>query len=180
FSRRFFATCRRRSTHWGGSMIGPHCVSRRLPFAALLAFGGALAPTLRAQTLQDPDFVVEDLAGTYAQPTCFRFASATEFLVGEKGGVVWDVRDGSKRATPVIDPNQDGNDSEQESFGRLTRYTPALDANGNRVADPASRLVLIGATWSEGVPSLHLSHAVGDLRFASDGSLFLSAGDGAH
>ncbi len=199
-------------------MSGSHCVSLRPAFvasAAIVAFGAVLAPSLRAQTMQDPDFVVEDLAGTYSQPTCFRFASATEFLVGEKGGVVWDVRDGAKRATPVIDlkqeilnngdrgllslaidpnfasngwlyllyvvdPNQDGNDSEQESFGRLTRYTTALDANGNRVADLASRLVLIGATWSEGIPSLHFSHAVGDLRFASDGSLFLSAGDGAH
>jgi glucose/arabinose dehydrogenase/PKD repeat protein len=182
---------------------------------APIALAAALVPALRAQTMEDPDFVVEDLAGNYAQPTCFRFVSPTELLVGEKGGVVWDVRNGLKRATPVIDlqqeilnngdrgllslaidpnfatngwlyllyvvdPNGDGDDSEQESFGRLTRYTTALDASGNLVADPASRVVLIGATWSEGFPSLHLSHAPGDLRFASDGSLFISAGDGAH
>jgi glucose/arabinose dehydrogenase len=196
-------------------MIGPHRVSRRLSFVASAVLGAALAPSTRAQTLQDPDFVVEDLAGTYVQPTCFRFVQANEFLVCEKGGIVWDVRSGVKRATPVIDlhleilnngdrglmslavdpnfatngylyllyvvdPNQDGDDSEQESFGRLTRFTTSLDASGNLIADPASRVVLIGATWSDGFPSLHLSHAPGDLRFASDGSLYVSAGDGAH
>ncbi len=193
-------------------MTGPFRIARR--FASLVV-AVALAPSLRAQTLSDPDFVVEDLAGTYVQPTCFRFINTTEFLVCEKAGYVWDVRGGVKRSTPVIDlhleilnngdrgllslapdpnfatngwlyllyvvdPNQDGDDSEQETFGRLTRFTTSIDANGNLIADPNSRVVLIGSTWSEGFPSLHLSHAPGDLRFASDGSLFVSDGDGAH
>ena len=80
----------------------------------------------------------------------------------------------------IVDPNQDGNDAEQETFGRLTRYKVYIDINGDMLADPASRTILIGNTWPEGIPSIHLSHSVGDMRFASDGSLFLSCGDGAH
>jgi glucose/arabinose dehydrogenase len=80
----------------------------------------------------------------------------------------------------IVDPNGDGNDAEQESFGRLTAYTTSFDTNGDLVADPASRQVLIGATWPEGIPSIHLSHSVGDMRWGTDGSLFVSAGDGAH
>jgi len=57
----------------------------------------------------------------------------------------WDVN-GLVYLLYVVDPNEDGNDWEQETFGRLTRYTTALDANGNRVADLALRFVLIGAT----------------------------------
>ena len=80
----------------------------------------------------------------------------------------------------VVDPNDDGNDWEQETFGRLTRYTTYVDVNGDLLADMNSRQVLIGATWAEGFPSLHFSHAMGDLRFGSDGSLLISTGDGAH
>jgi len=80
----------------------------------------------------------------------------------------------------IVDLDGDGNDGDLESFGRLTRYTTAIDVNGDLLADPASRTVLIGATWPEGIPSIHLSHSVGDMRFAEDGSLFLSTGDGAH
>jgi glucose/arabinose dehydrogenase len=80
----------------------------------------------------------------------------------------------------IVDPDQDFDDSEQEAFGRLTRYTTFRDIRGNLVADPLSRHILIGPTWSEGIPSLHLSHAVGQVLFAKDGSLLLSTGDGAH
>jgi glucose/arabinose dehydrogenase/PKD repeat protein len=80
----------------------------------------------------------------------------------------------------VVDPNGDGNEWEQESFGRLTRYATYIDVNGDLLADLNSRQVLIGATWPEGIPSLHYSHAMGDMRFCSDGSLVLSTGDGAH
>jgi glucose/arabinose dehydrogenase len=80
----------------------------------------------------------------------------------------------------IVDPAGDGSDSAGPSFGRLTRYTTAIDVNGDLLADPASRTVLIGASWPEGIPSIHLSHSVGDLRFSEDGSLFVSTGDGAH
>jgi len=80
----------------------------------------------------------------------------------------------------IVDPNEDGDDSEQETFGRLTRYTTYVDVNGDLLCDPASRTILLGATWPEGTPALHYSHTAGDLRFAADGSLLVSTGDGAH
>jgi len=180
----------------------------------LLSITSGLLPVARAQGLQD-DFVTEDLPGTFTQATSLRFASNADMLVTEKSGLVWDVRNGAKRAIPVIDlrqevlnngdrglltvavdprwatngyiyllyvvdPDGDGIDDEMESFGRLARFTTSFASNGDLIADPVSRLVLIGATWPEGLPSLHLSHSVGDVRFAADGSLFVSTGDGAH
>jgi glucose/arabinose dehydrogenase len=64
------------------------------------------------------------------------------------------------------------------SFGRLTRYTGTPQSNGN-VADPDSRTVLLGASAADGIPVCQ-NHTVGALRFGLDGSLFASAGDGAH
>jgi len=61
------------------------------------------------------------------------------------------------------------------TFGRLTRYT----AIGN-TADPNSRLVLLGNDASDGFPHCHKSHAIGTVRFANDGTLFVGSGDGAH
>jgi glucose/arabinose dehydrogenase len=79
----------------------------------------------------------------------------------------------------VVDPDEDFSDDEKESFCRLVRYTLDYAANGDLLADPASRRVLIGSSWSTGIPSCHWSHAIGSLHFLSDGSLVLSAGDGA-
>jgi glucose/arabinose dehydrogenase len=69
-------------------------------------------------------------------------------------------------------------DDDGPAFGRLTRYT-ASSSNLN-VADPSSRKVLIGETWTTGVPSLYNTHTIGCLRFGNDGSLLISTGDGAH
>lgn len=65
-----------------------------------------------------------------------------------------------------------------DTFGRLTRYQAS--AGNPNVADAASRQVLIGAAWPEGIPSLAGSHTVGTIRFAPDGTLLLSTGDGAN
>jgi glucose/arabinose dehydrogenase len=65
------------------------------------------------------------------------------------------------------------------AFGRLTRYTGTVASNGN-VASPSSRLVLLGDTPARGIPVCDPSHTVGSVRFALDGTLFVSAGDGAH
>ncbi|MBM4014728.1 MAG: PKD domain-containing protein [Planctomycetes bacterium] len=80
----------------------------------------------------------------------------------------------------IVDPNQDDSEDEQESFGRIVRYTTILQTDGELVADPASRKVLIGKAWPGGIPSLHYSHSIGDMRFAADGSLLITSGDGAH
>ncbi len=67
----------------------------------------------------------------------------------------------------------------QGAFGRLTRYTGTLESGGN-VADLSSRTVLLGPTPARGIPVCDPSHTIGSLRFGLDGTLFVSAGDGAH
>ncbi len=79
----------------------------------------------------------------------------------------------------VVDPNGGAN-LHQPTFSRLVRYETRTDPLGALVALPGSRLELLGAEWSTGIPACHTSHSIGTLRFLSDGSLVLSAGDGAH
>ena len=80
----------------------------------------------------------------------------------------------------VVDPDGDGQEDELETFGRLVRYTLHYAPSGDLLADPGSRLDLIGDTWSTGLLACNWSHAVGTVKFLSDGSLVLSAGDAAH
>ena len=76
-----------------------------------------------------------------------------------------------------VDPDSDGVDNNDDSFGRLTRYTVSFtDSN---TVDYVSRKVLLGATWPEGPVSDSPSHTEGDLQWGADGSLFVSTGDGA-
>lgn len=81
----------------------------------------------------------------------------------------------------VVDPIYGEPDEAPQgpAFGRITRYTGTPASNGN-IADAGSRLVLLGAGPGDGMPICEPSHSVGSLRFGSDGSLFASAGDGAH
>ena len=65
------------------------------------------------------------------------------------------------------------------TFSRVTRYEGTVASGGN-VADLASRFVLVGETWPEGIPVCEPSHTIGTVQFGHDGSLFISAGDGAH
>jgi len=188
--------------------------SRFVALSLAASLAAPLAQDARAQTLQ-PGFTLEEIGIGWDRPTCIVFADAANMLVAEKGGMVWNVRNGVKRLAPVldlraevldngdrglltiqvdpewsengylylgyiVDPNGDNNEAEQESFGRITRYTLAKDAGGDLVADPASRKILIGPSWTSGIPSLHYSHSIGDMRFAADGSLFITTGDGAH
>lgn len=60
---------------------------------------------------------------------------------------------------------------------RLTRYS-YLPASGT--LDSLSRLVLIGTTVSDGIPTCYTGHGIGAVRFGNDGSLLVSAGDGAN
>ena len=78
--------------------------------------------------------------------------------------------------TPAYDPQSD--DFFSATIGRVTRYQ-ADAANDFLTIDPASRTVLLGATPSTGFPILYESHGAGSLQFAKDGSLLVSAGDGA-
>ncbi|HMN95762.1 MAG TPA: PQQ-dependent sugar dehydrogenase [Phycisphaerales bacterium] len=67
---------------------------------------------------------------------------------------------------------------ETGTFCRLVRYAGTPMSDG-AVADLSTRTVLIGATPSEGIPTCFASHTIGSVRFGTDGSLFVSSGDGA-
>ena len=89
--------------------------------------------------------------------------------------------------SPVFGENTGYDENDQYSFSRLTRYraTRPAGAGTDVVADLASRDVVLGSqladgTVPDGIASLFDVHANGSLRFADDGSLLLSAGDGAH
>lgn len=66
----------------------------------------------------------------------------------------------------------------QATIGRLTRYT-ARASDGYRTVDPASRLVLVGESITTGFPITHQSHGTGAVVFGADGTLLVSAGEGA-
>ncbi|MBK7286594.1 MAG: PQQ-dependent sugar dehydrogenase [Flavobacteriales bacterium] len=76
---------------------------------------------------------------------------------------------------PGYDPDADQYLS--ATIMRVTRYTaigPAFTS-----VDLNSRTVLLGETKKTGIPLLYESHSTGALVFASDGTLMLTAGDGA-
>jgi glucose/arabinose dehydrogenase len=77
----------------------------------------------------------------------------------------------------TVEPDSSGQDTASAAYGRLVRYT--MSAADSNLIDPATRVVLMGRTWSEAPPSGSITHAIGCLRWGRDGSLLVSAGDGA-
>ncbi len=77
-----------------------------------------------------------------------------------------------------VDPDTNGVDNNTLAFSRLTRYTMRASGDTNTV-DPASRTILMGVDWRHGKLDAGLSHSIGSLRWARDGSLLVSAGEGA-
>jgi glucose/arabinose dehydrogenase len=75
---------------------------------------------------------------------------------------------------------QAGSDAAPLGFSRLVRVRLELDPQANLVALPGTRETLLGSSWATGIPSCHLSHTIGSLRFLADGSLVLTSGDNAH
>ena len=71
------------------------------------------------------------------------------------------------------------NDYFSATIGRLTRYT-AVPAGAGYTVNPASRLVLLGATKTTGIPSTFNGHVTACLQFGTDGTLLVATGDGAH
>ena len=68
----------------------------------------------------------------------------------------------------------DNNDKLAATIARVTRYTLA---NGS--IDPQSRKIILGEKHTNAIPILMDNHGIGSLVFGSDGSLFVSVGDGA-
>jgi glucose/arabinose dehydrogenase len=77
----------------------------------------------------------------------------------------------------TFDWNQAGDTQRTDIPGRLVRYTAS--AGNSNVADIATRTVLLGASFSDAIPACYFSHAPGALRFGTDGTLLVAAGDGA-
>lgn len=77
----------------------------------------------------------------------------------------------------IVDPIDDGitHPNDAATFGRLVRYT----VSGNQVVTN-SRKVLLGNTAADGPAVCFTSHAIGSVKFAPDGSLFVGAGESAH
>ncbi len=78
----------------------------------------------------------------------------------------------------TVDPNADGVENDEDRFVRVTRYR--VSTTNPDVADLTTRQVLIGSTWATGIVTTHTTHTIGSLRFAADGSLIVSCGEGAH
>ncbi|MCC6651809.1 MAG: PQQ-dependent sugar dehydrogenase, partial [Candidatus Eisenbacteria bacterium] len=79
----------------------------------------------------------------------------------------------------TVDPDTNGVDVETPSFGRLTRYRMNLTGDTNVVA-PSTRTILMGTNWTNGPLIATSSHSIGSLRWGRDGSLLVSAGEGAN
>lgn len=77
----------------------------------------------------------------------------------------------------TVDPDSNGVDDGSDGFGRLVRYQTSL-ADSN-VVDPATRTILMGTGWRDAPIIGSPSHTVGALRWGTDGSLFVTTGDGA-
>ena len=77
----------------------------------------------------------------------------------------------------TVDPDGDGSDDEQASFGRVTRYRAS--AGDPWSADLSTRRVLLGATWPSGIPAIGSGSGPGALVFGTDGTLLVSTGDAA-
>ncbi|MBI5709905.1 MAG: PQQ-dependent sugar dehydrogenase [Candidatus Eisenbacteria bacterium] len=77
----------------------------------------------------------------------------------------------------TVDPDSDAVDTNMVAFGRLTRYQ--VSGTDSNLVDPTTRAVLMGVTWPKGPCSGSITHAIGSLRWGADGSLLVSAGEGA-
>ena len=77
----------------------------------------------------------------------------------------------------TVDSDSNGTDNNAYGFGRLTRYTVNFTDSNTVIA--SSRTILMGTWWKDSPEVLSPSHTIGTLRFATDGSLLVSAGEGS-
>ncbi len=155
----------------------------------------------------DPDFVTETVATlpTYTA-VGLAFDSTNRIFVWQKPGVVRIIKNGLLLPTPFIDIQSQVNICGDRGLLGLA-LDPNFAANGyvylffsveqggnsNDCGSKISRLIRVTAdpanpdtalpgsavTILDNIPSTSNSHSVGTLRFALDGKLFVSHGDGA-
>ncbi len=76
----------------------------------------------------------------------------------------------------TADYNPNATIEAEATIGRVTRYTADPASDFKKVL-PESRKVLLGTDFSDGIPILMISHGVGDIAMAKDGTLLISCGD---
>ncbi len=149
------------------------------PTAVVPAPGGKLFVAEKGGTV----WVIDDGG---RRPEFFIDLSAEVNDAGERGllGLAIDPNfeeDGWVYLSFTVDPiaGEPDEPADTVTYGRLVRYR-ATGESDRTVADPDSRQVLIGESAADGIPVGFSSHTVGDLNFGEDGTLFVSAGEGAH
>ena len=176
---------------------------RLLALVAVLA-GAVIAGVPNALALP-PGFSREIVARGLNVPTAFAFLPGNRILVAEKSGIVRLVKNGALQSSPFIDlrsrvhnysdhgllgitpdPNflangyvylyymyDDTRSSPDSAAGLGTARLVRVTASGD-TASPASEVILVG-----NVPANFGEHTGGNVRFAADGTIFLSTGDAA-
>jgi glucose/arabinose dehydrogenase len=178
---------------------------RGMCFIGLAMMYLCFANAIYAQAKVPEGFVVETVAADLDQPTAFDFLPDGRILVAERAGIVKMVAEGQIFARHVLDlrkrvntggldrglldvsvdpnflanrfiyvlyvydaPNQKA-DADEARKGRLVRYRMQGD-----IADLDSEWILLDDFSSD-----TRNHAVGSIRFAPNGAMFVSLGDGA-
>jgi glucose/arabinose dehydrogenase len=176
----------------------------RFLISLVLACTVLTPPSPAVAKADDPRFVVESLTENLALPTGIAIAPDGSIFIAEKAGRVKLWRSGVLHGEPVLDIRDSVNDMNDRGLigialhprflengylylafvhdppgaqpdsadprqGRIVRYTVDRD-----VARPNSATVIL-----DDFDSSTMQHSVGSLRFASDGALFASFGDGA-
>jgi len=171
-------------------MPGPSCRESARTFLVVLA-GAIFAAAPEARGGYSPGFEESIVCEGFFQPTAIAFVRPKILLVAEKSGRVYAVRNGAVRPSPVlvlpaaVDRERGLNGIAVEPRFRrrgyvYVHYTVDSSPKKNRVSrflvsrtEIGPEEVVVDGLWS-GV-GIHNS---GCLRFAPDGSLFFSAGDG--
>ena len=159
----------------------------------LLSFILALLQSVEAHNhVMKKGFVQQQLTDALSSPTCLAVSSDGRIFIAEKGGAVRIYQDGALLNEPFVnihvdqhgerglgsitlDPDFDRNgfvyvyySVYNTNFNRLSRFT----ANGNK-AIPGSEQILMDFDEMSGT-----IHNSGAIRFANDGTLFITVGDG--
>ncbi len=172
---------------------------------ALTALG--VSPVHAQTTFSDPGFSVETVAALPAFTAVgLTFAPDGRILIWQREGIVRIYKNGALLPTPFLDIHTrvnmfmdrgllglaldpdfqntgwvyvlytvetGGNQNDSgPKFARFSRVS--VDPANPDVALPASEVIII-----DGIPSESQTHTIGTVRFAPDGTLFISVGDGA-